>query len=431
MLARALSLRLSASQLASMLVAIAVGASAIVFAEPAVADVLMLGVIVALPVLGTLRFGPVSLLNLVLWLCICALGLAVAMVAATTGVAVVHQLVTLFLACGAFVLAGFVAEDPEPRFHLIMRWYVVACLIATLAAFVGYFNIVPSAYDLFTNYGRARGTFKDPNVYGAALAPAIVYCAWMLLRSPKRHALLAAAVSLPLAVGLLITFSRGAWISTCLSLAILGWFAYISGRRRTDRMRMLVVAIAGSLALALALGAVLQLKGVEDLFAQRANLDQGYDSGPEGRFGGQRKAFNLVAQNPLGIGTFTFSEKYHSEDVHNVYLTMFLNAGWLGGVLYIFSVAVTLFVAFRGALRLGSLHGPFLVAAAAFAGVAFEGMVIDSDHWRHFFLLMGLIWGLADARAPMIDRTRRRTDRAAPGGQRVLVGRDRLRQLSQ
>jgi hypothetical protein len=26
-----------------------------------------------------------------------------------------------------------------------------------------------------------------------------------------------------------------------------------------------------------------------------------------------------------------------------------------------------------------------------------EGFVIDTDHWRHFFLLLGMIWGLAAA----------------------------------
>lgn len=410
MLARALPLRLSTSRLASIFVGVAVGASSIVFFEPALADVLMLGVIVALPVLGAVRFGRMSLLNLALWLCICGLGLAVAIVAATTSTAVVHQLVTLFLAVGAFVIAGFIAEDPEPRFHLVMRWYVVACLIATMAAFVGYFDVLPKAYDLFTNYGRARGTFKDPNVYGAALGPALVYCVWMMLREGKRQALLAALISLVLAVGLLITFSRGAWFSAALSLAILGWVAFISGRRRLDRLRLLVLALAGSLALVVALASVLQVAAVQELFAQRANLDQGYDSGPEGRFGGQAKALDLLLHHPLGIGTFTFSEKYHSEDVHNVYLTMFLNAGWLGGLLYIVSVAMTLIAAMRGSLRLGALHGPFLIACAAFAGVAFEGLVIDSDHWRHFFLLMGLIWGLADARVPVLDSTRRRTD---------------------
>jgi hypothetical protein len=32
---------------------------------------------------------------------------------------------------------------------------------------------------------------------------------------------------------------------------------------------------------------------------------------------------------------------------------------------------------------------------------AFEGAIIDSDHWRHFYLMMGLLWGMmAAARRP-------------------------------
>ena len=36
-------------------------------------------------------------------------------------------------------------------------------------------------------------------------------------------------------------------------------------------------------------------------------------------------------------------------------------------------------------------------APAAFVGEVLEGFVIDTDHWRHFFLLLGMIWGLAAA----------------------------------
>jgi hypothetical protein len=32
-----------------------------------------------------------------------------------------------------------------------------------------------------------------------------------------------------------------------------------------------------------------------------------------------------------------------------------------------------------------------------FVGEIGESIVIDSDHWRHFFLVMGLVWGLAAA----------------------------------
>jgi hypothetical protein len=39
------------------------------------------------------------------------------------------------------------------------------------------------------------------------------------------------------------------------------------------------------------------------------------------------------------------------------------------------------------------------VLVAAFIGMALEGVVIDSDHWRHFYLIMAMIWGMGLASA--------------------------------
>jgi hypothetical protein len=36
----------------------------------------------------------------------------------------------------------------------------------------------------------------------------------------------------------------------------------------------------------------------------------------------------------------------------------------------------------------------FLPAYAAFVGHAVEAAVIDIDHWRHFYLLLAVVWGL-------------------------------------
>ena len=40
---------------------------------------------------------------------------------------------------------------------------------------VGYFDLLPGAHELLTRYGRATGPFKDPNVFGPFLVPALVY----------------------------------------------------------------------------------------------------------------------------------------------------------------------------------------------------------------------------------------------------------------
>lgn len=386
-----------ATTLAAIAVAVAMGTSSIVFSEPAIADVLMAAVIVGLPLLGVVRFGNVAILNLTLWLVFVALGLAACSVSTNFDTAVTHQVVTLFLAGGAFVLAGYIAADPELRFRLVMSWYVLGCLLAASAALVGYFQIIPSTTELFTNYGRARGTFKDPNVLGAALAPAIVFLAWATLRLPLRQAMLAAAVALPLILALLLSFSRGAWASAAFSLLLLGWLLLVTTRRGADIRRLVAVAVLGAVTLTATIGAALEMDAVGSLFEERASLDQSYDEGPDGRFGGQAKAVGLILEHPFGIGTHTFRDTYHPEEAHNVYLSQFLNAGWIGGTLYVISVFGTLLAGLYAIRRRTALQGPIIVATAGFAGLVFEGFVIDTDHWRHFFILMALIWGLIDA----------------------------------
>lgn len=404
---------IKAGTLAAGIVAVAMATSSIVFSEPAIADATMIFVIAVLPILGVLRFGSASLVNFSMWLALVALGLAGTMISTSFDTGFKHQIVTLFLASGAFVLAGYVAADPEPRAKMILACYAAACLVTTFAALVGYFRLIPSTYDLFTNYDRARGTFKDPNVFGAALAPAIVTLLWVLLRGTSRRAAIAAALMLPLVVAMLISFSRGAWISTAVSSAILVAIALLRSRRRTDFQRFGMVGAIGVAAVMLAIGVATQAPQVRELLEQRANLDQSYDQGPDGRFGGQQKARALILENPFGIGTHTFRETYHREEPHNVYLSMFLNAGWVGGLLYIVSVLMTLCVGLKHALQNTRLQGPATIAFASFAGLAFEGYVIDTDHWRHFFILAALIWGIADASKLAADATKRETDAEA------------------
>ena len=133
-----------------------------------------------------------------------------------------------------------------------------------------------------------------------------------------------------------------------------------------------------------------------------------YDSGTEGRFGGQQKAIGLITENPLGLGALEFGERYHPEEVHNVYLSMLLNAGWLGGGIYWILVALTAVLGFRHALKATPTQPLFLIVYAAFMANAGEGIIIDSDHWRHFYLLAAMVWDLMSARTfaqPLIETT--------------------------
>ena len=42
----------------------------------------------------------------------------------------------------------------------------------------------------------------------------------------------------------------------------------------------------------------------------------------------------------------------------------------------------------------------YIAVYCAFIGTAAESVLIDSDHWRHYFLLLGVIWGLMAVSRP-------------------------------
>ena len=74
-----------------------------------------------------------------------------------------------YMAVTVVFFAMVISEDTAARLDMLRRGLVIGAVIAALAGIAGYFNLVPGGRDLLTLYDRARGTFKDPNVYGAFL----------------------------------------------------------------------------------------------------------------------------------------------------------------------------------------------------------------------------------------------------------------------
>jgi putative Mn2+ efflux pump MntP len=62
-------------------------------------------------------------------------------------------------------------------------------------------------------------------------------------------------------------------------------------------------------------------------------------------------------------------------------------------------LAATFMVALRSVFVVTPWQPYLITALGAFTGEVLEGFVIDTDHWRHFFLLLGIIWGLWAATA--------------------------------
>jgi len=382
-------------RLALLYLWITIASGGVVYFEPAPYDALMIGAMLLLPVVGLVAWPRGLAVYLVLLCGIVAGGYVATTQAGVLGVPVTHVTVTLYLALSSVVMAAFVAYSPQSHVRLIMSAYMVAALVAASAALIGYFNVIPALYDILTEFGRARGTFKDPNVLGAFLVPALLYALNVVLTSRFRRAAPWGLAVTILLFGTMLSFSRGAWLNLFVALIAYSFFTFIIADTNRERIKLVFfMVLAGVFAVGL-LAAAQSIPKVAELMGERATFEQSYDVGPEGRFGGQQKAAELVAENPLGIGALEFGRVYHHEDVHEVYLNMYLNTGWIGGTLYIFLVMTTLVLGLKLVLRDRGGDGVGAVIVAAFIGMALEGTVVDTDHWRHFYLIMAMIWGMA------------------------------------
>ena len=300
---------------------------------------------------------------------------------------------SFYLALAAIMFACLFCDGDLVRLTILRRAYILAALIATAAGYIGFFHLLPGS-DIFLSNDRVSATFKDPNVYGPFLIfPLLLLLIGVMTRGMRLSSVVIIAV---LSGGLFLSFSRGAWAHFAISAAVAIALLIVTTPDPRTRARFLlfsIVAVAGVLLLVIAM---MSIDSVHDLFLERAKAIQPYDVGPGGRFWEQKLALSVILDHANGMGPFTFSREYGTQQ-HDVYMQGFLVYGWLGGAAYLTFVVVTLAIGL-GAVLVPTPWQNYLIAAyAAFVGEAAEGLIVDTDHWRHFFLLLGLIWGLTAA----------------------------------
>ena len=309
--------------------------------------------------------------------------------------ALIFSLVTVFLMLTSYFAANYVAEDTERRMRIVIGAYTWAALACALLGTLGYLGLIPGA-ELFVRYGRAKGTFNDPNVFGPFLILPAMFALQRLLLGRGRTQVWAAIVFVILFIGVFVSFSRAAWGHFAVSaLAVLVLCFWLEAAAR-DKVRIMIMTILGAGLLIVAMAGLLSIPSVSQLFEARA-AGQNYDTGDSGRFGRQGYAFELALNNPLGIGPHEFRNLRVVEEPHNVYVSVLHVYGWGGGAMYYLLVILTLW---RGAKALTVNSRDRLVMIplmSTFVMLVIESAIIDSDHWRHYFLIVGLIWGVASA----------------------------------
>jgi len=382
---------------------------AIVFIEPSPYEIFALTSLVVFVATGLrmrLAFMPLALLLFAVNLgyTICAVPLL------DQKVVVTWILTSWYLAITAVLIALVVSENTAARLRYLRSGLIAGAVIASLAGIAGYLRLTPG--ELFTLYGRAAGTFKDPNVFGAFLVLPALFCLQSVVSDGLGRALRSTVLLGIITLALLLAFSRAAWGLLALTAAFMLLLMTLTSETYRQRSRIIMMAIAAVVAVALVLVILLQFDFIRDMFQQRASFDQQYDEGRFGRFGRHLLGAQMALDLPLGIGPLQFS-KFFPEDTHNSYLNAFMSGGWISGIFYPALVFTTAFIGFRYIFVRTPWQRPYLAVFSAYLGTVGEAFIIDTDHWRHFWLMLGLMWGLFVATQRYMATMRYETEYAA------------------
>jgi hypothetical protein len=366
--------------------------AAIVFIEPSPYEFATLGAIIIFLATG-LRLRLVFIPLLIL-LFLVNIGYSVSAAYLMDKVEIANWVLTSwYLAATVIFFAMVVSEDTAARLDLLRRGLITGGLIAATAGLAGYFNVVPGGHDLLTLYDRARGTFKDPNVLGAFLVLPMLFALQSVVSDRFGKSFRSAIAFGIMSLAILLAFSRAAWGQLAITSAFMLVLMVLTSPSRAQRSRIIAMTLAAAVIVALLLMVLLSLDSVAEMFKQRASFDQSYDEGRFGRFGRHVLGAQMALELPFGIGPLQFT-KFFPEDTHNSYLNAFMSGGWISGICYPALVFITVIMGFRHVFVRVPWQRAYLAIFAAFLGTVGEGFIIDTDHWRQFWMMLGAMWGM-------------------------------------
>jgi hypothetical protein len=298
-----------------------------------------------------------------------------------------------YMAVTVMFFAMVVSEDTAARLDMLRRGLIAGALIAATSGIAGYFNLVPGGHDLLTLYERARGTFKDPNVLGAFLILPALFVLQSAVSDGFRKSFRSTIALGIMTLAILLAFSRAAWGGLALTSGFMLALMVLTSQSRAQRSRIIVMAVIAVIVAVMLIAVLLSFDSIGEMFRQRASFDQSYDEGRFGRFGRHILGADMALDLPFGIGPLQF-HNYFPEDTHNSYLNAFMSGGWLAGICYPALVFVTVIMGFRHVFVPVPWQRAYLAIFAAFLGTVGESFVIDTDHWRHFWMMLGAMWGM-------------------------------------
>lgn len=355
--------------------------SSIVLIEPAPVDLGLMLLLAAGMALRRLQFSYLNLTAGAVFLYLFIVGNIISMFNIPhTGLGVRDFAITFYLILSWALFIGLIEMYGDKAVKTLILGYTVAAISAAVLGILAFFNIIPWQ-DILMKAERVKGLFKDPNVFGPFLIPIALYAYSIIERPKEKKKLWWLAALLILSLGIFLSFSRAAWGNFLLSLLV--YFAF-----RLFFEPSLKIVGKFILTLALVLGVfyyVISIPFVNDMFYERFSY-QNYDND---RFSNQAVAVEVGISTPLGIGPGQYQEVI-GYATHNSYLKILSENGIIGFIGYIGFVFATLYRCSR--LMVLTKNPFFIVIFASAIGMVFNGLVVDTIHWRHFWFVFALPW---------------------------------------
>lgn len=304
------------------------------------------------------------------------------------------MLQSLYLAITAIFFVAFFNERTNERITLCLEAFAASTLFSALTGIAGYFDFAGTG-EIFATFGRAAGTFKDPNVFGSYLIMGTLYLLQLMMFGRRRLLVLVGPLFLVDLLGIFLSFSRGSYGAFLIAAATMVGLTFVTTRQSSVRRRIVIGIVCALVAGALLLVAILSIDSVRELFLQRTQAPgEEYD---DPRFLNQIRSLPMLLERPLGFGPLRFRLWFDLEP-HSSYVNAFASYGWFGGFMFFLLVGATTFVGFRLALLRGPFQNSALVVWPALMMMLLQGFQIDIDHWRHVYLMLGMLWGMEAAR---------------------------------
>jgi O-antigen ligase len=296
--------------------------------------------------------------------------------------AAVFATTTVYVAVLGLWLATWVTSRRRAR--LAAGGYVLAASASAAAALLALFFSIPGS-ELLVLDERAQGLFKDANVFGPFLVPAaLILIEETLAPRLLRRRLLSALLVVLLGLGVLFSYSRGAWVNITIGAVVM--ITVLALRRRGGRKAVLALLLLTLAAASVA--ATVSVTGSGDFLTERAQL-QSYDSD---RFGAQAAGLAPGQRYPFGVGPGQF-ENVAPISAHSTYVRVFAEQGLPGLLTFIALALFTLGAAVANAVAGRDTYGIGSAALlGAWCGLLVNSVVIDTLHWRHLWIVAAFVW---------------------------------------